>query len=209
MCPLETVLLATSVAISAATAISTPLMSAASQGKAAQQQAAYQQQMAQARYQQQLEAKQLADQSYAQQTSQINLRQQEEAEAAGQQIQQNQLAAMEARGRARASAGEAGVAGLSIDNLYNDFYRQQALSDDAALQNLNFKTRQLDLEKEGIRTQLTGQLQGIRPYIAQPVNRPSWTAATISAVGQGASAYGSYASQKAQMKFYKDANAKG
>lgn len=167
---------------------------------AAQQQA--QNRMAQARYQQMVQARQLAEQSQQQESAQLNIRRQQEEVATANQIQNNQIQARQARARARVSAGESGVSGLSIEALYNDFYTQQALNDDAALQNLQFRQQQLDVEQEGIRTRLTGQLNQLTPTVSQPIQGPSLLATGLNAVGDVSSAYNQYQNQRQFRDFY-------
>lgn len=54
---------------------------------------------------------------------------------ADQQLEETDIAAMKARGTARASADQAGVTGLSVDSLVNDFYAQQGRRDQSIDQN--------------------------------------------------------------------------
>ena len=56
----------------------------------------------------------------------MRVQQRQEQVAAAQRIQASAKRAREARATARVSAGEAGVAGLSVDALINDLTRQEA-----------------------------------------------------------------------------------
>ena len=200
MCELATIITATSLAITAATAITTPI-AAAGQAK---QQAAYQQQLANRQYEQQMEARRSAQRSAQLQNYQLNLRQSQEQEATSQKLQRNRIEALEAQSKARVSAGEAGVSGLSVDNLYNDFFRQQALSDDAALQNLSYTTQQIGIEKERVRAGAMNQINSVQGYIPTPINGPSILGSTLSGLGSVAGSVNTAYTNSLQNKFYSD-----
>lgn len=63
---------------------------------------------------------------YLNEVSVTRQRQRQEQIVAAQQLQEGQTQAMQARATARTSAGESGVAGLSVDALINDLTRQEA-----------------------------------------------------------------------------------
>ena len=66
-------------------------------------------------------------QRYLNEVSSLRTQQAQEQVAAAQKLQANKTRAREARATARVSAGEAGVAGLSVDALMNDLTRKEAM----------------------------------------------------------------------------------
>jgi hypothetical protein len=144
------------------------------QSQAASQQAAYQSALAQQRNQQIAESQRLAQEAYIQQSQQINLRQQQEEEKASQETQSAQIEAMQARARARVASGEAGVSGLSVDNLIADFYRQEDVYKQSVQRNVEFSRQQSQEDIKGLRSQAEGRYQAIQPYLPEPIARPSF-----------------------------------
>ena len=65
-------------------------------------------------------------QRYLHEVSSMRIQQGQEQVAAAQRLSESARKATEARATARVSAGEAGVAGLSVDALINDLTRQEA-----------------------------------------------------------------------------------
>lgn len=144
------------------------------QSQAASQQAAYQSALAQQRNQQIAENQRLAQEAYLQQSQQINLRQQQEEEKTSQETQSAQIEAMQARARARVASGEAGVSGLSVDNLIADFYRQEDVYKQSVQRNVEFSRQQSQEDIKGLRSQAEGRYQAIQPYLPEPIARPSF-----------------------------------
>lgn len=144
------------------------------QARQAATQAAYQQQLVQSRDEQITENNQLANESFLQQARQVNYRLQEEDEKASQDIQQVQREAAQARATARVSAGEAGVSGLSVENLFADFYRQEAAYRDSVRRNRQFGRLQAKEDIKGLRAQAQGRIASLRPYLPEPVVRPNF-----------------------------------
>lgn len=144
------------------------------QSQAANQQAAYQSALAQQRNQQILENQRLAQESYLRQAQQVNIRQQQEEEKASTELQSTQIEAMQARARARVASGEAGVTGLSVDNLIADFYRQEDVYKQGVQRNVEFSRQQSQEDIKGLRAEAEGRAQAIQPYLPEPVARPSF-----------------------------------
>lgn len=144
------------------------------QSQAASQQAAYQSALAQQRNQQIAENQRLAQEAYLQQAHQVNLRQQQEEEKASQETQSAQIEAMQARARVRVASGEAGVSGLSVDNLIADFYRQEDVYKQGIQRNVDFSRQQSQEDIKGLRAQAEGRYQAIQPYLPEPIARPSF-----------------------------------
>jgi len=146
----------------------------AGQRQQAKAQAAYQAQSAAAERQRAL-----------QEQSSIRMQQAQQQEATARELEQVSRKSREALGRARVSAGEAGVAGASVTALMDDYTRQEAGYRAATLrqQELTGVGTQLGLEQAGLASQQ--RLIGIQ----QPINRPSLLVSGLQAVSGGLSGY--------------------
>ena len=132
-----------------------------------QYQAAKQQAEMQRRYQAQAAAAE-RQRALQEQTS-LRMRQAQEQEAVGRELEQVSRKSQAALARARVSAGEAGVAGASVDALMGDYLRQEAGYRSALLrqQELSGIGTGLGLEQVGLASQQ--RLIGINQPIAEPV----------------------------------------
>lgn len=146
----------------------------AGQRQQAKAQAAYQAQSAAAERQRAL-----------QEQSSIRMQQAQQQEATARELEQVSRKSQEALARARVSAGEAGVAGASVQALMDDYTRQEAGYRAATLrqQELRGVGTQLGLEQAGLASQQ--RLIGIQ----QPINRPSLLVSGLQAVSGGLSGY--------------------
>jgi hypothetical protein len=146
----------------------------AGQRQQAKQQAAYQAQSAAAERQRALQ----------EQTS-IRMRQAQEQEATARELEQVSKKSQEALARARVSAGEAGVAGASVQALMDDYTRQEAGYRAAVTrqQELSALGTQLGLEQAGLASQQ--RLISIQ----QPIDRPSFLTAGLGAISGGLEGY--------------------
>ena len=146
----------------------------AGQRQQAKQQAAYQAQSAAAERQRALQ----------EQTS-IRMRQAQEQEATARELEQVSRKSQEALARARVSAGEAGVAGASVQALMDDYTRQEAGYRAATLrqQEMSALGTQLGLEQAGLASQQ--RLISIN----QPIDKPSFLTAGLGAISGGLSGY--------------------
>ena len=129
-------------------------------------QATRQQAEMQRRFQEQAAA---AERQRAQQEqSSMRMRQAQEQEAVGRELEQVSRKSQAALARARVAAGEAGVAGASVQALMGDYMRQEAGYRAALLrqQELGAVATGLGLEQAGLASQQ--RLIGIRQPIAQP-----------------------------------------
>ena len=140
----------------------------------AKQQAAYQAQAAAAE-----------GQRFMQEQTSIRMRQAQEQEAVGRELEQVSKKSQEALARARVSAGEAGVAGASVQALMDDYVRQEGGYRAAILrqQELGQVATGLQLEQAGFGTQQR------QIGINRPINRPSGLVASLSAFQQGLGGY--------------------
>lgn len=154
--------------------VAAPLASYAGQRQMANQQA---------RYQAQASAAERA--RFLQEQTSLRMRQSQQQEATNKELGDIALKSREAISRARTSAGEAGVAGASVDALMDDYMRQEANYRTALLRQQEFQNINtgLALSDAGFRSQ--NNLIGIN----RPINRPSFLTAGLSAASGAASGY--------------------
>lgn len=158
-----------------ATSIGSSIAGFAGQQRQAQQQAAYQAQAAAAERQR-----------FLQEQTSIRMRQAQEQEAVGRELEQVSRKSQEALARARVSAGEAGVAGASVQALMDDYVRQEGGYRAALLrqQELGGVATGLQLEQAGFGTQQR------QIGINRPINRPDFLTTALSAASGAIGAYG-------------------
>ena len=151
-----------------------PVVSYVGQRRQAKQQAAYQAQAAAAERQR-----------FMQEQTSLRMRQAQEQEAVGRELEQVSRKSQEALARARVSAGEAGVAGASVQALMDDYTRQEAGYRAALLrqQELGAVATGMGLEQAGFATQQR------QIGINRPISRPSGLAAGLGALSAGLSGY--------------------
>jgi hypothetical protein len=131
----------------------------------------------------------LASEAFKDQANSARLRDSQEAEAAAKDKFENSKAAAQARETARVSAGEAGVSGVSVDNLIADYYKQELGYTDAVNRNLEFSQDQTTSELKGLRSgAIDRSIASKRPLI----NRPSYLAAGASIANNALSSYDTY-----------------
>ena len=122
---------------------------------------------------------------YLREVSSMRVQQGQEEVAAAQRVNESARKAREARATARVSAGEAGVAGLSVDALINDLTREEA--------NYNFATQQ-QLQMSGVNRTLQLGDAGLgftnnMLRINKPIEQPDYLGAAISGAQTGLSTY--------------------
>lgn len=105
---------------------------------------------------------------YLREVSSMRTQQGQEQVAAAQRIQASTKKAREARSTARVSAGEAGVAGLSVDALINDLTREEADYRFANTQQTQMNDVNRDLQLGDAGLGFTNNLLRINKPIAQP-----------------------------------------
>ena len=145
---------------------------------------ARQQAKAQLRYQAQAAAAER--QRFLQEQTSIRMRQAQEQEAVGRELEQVSRKSREAMARGRVSAGEAGVAGASVQALMDDYTRQEGAYRQALLrqQEMGAVATGMGLEQAGFAT--TQRQIGIR----QPVSKPSALVAGLQTISGGLGALG-------------------
>jgi hypothetical protein len=143
-------------------------------------------QQAKAQQQYQAQAAQAERQRFQQEQTSLRMRQAQEQEAVGRELEQVSRKSQAALARARVSAGEAGVAGASVQALMDDYMRQEAGYRSALLrqQELGGISTAMGLEQAGFATQQR------QIGINQPIDRPSFLTAALGTVSSGLRAYG-------------------
>ena len=144
-----------------------------------------QQQQAEAQEKAQRKATIAEQQRHLSEMSASRLRERQEKIAAAQRIQQSTTKAREARATARVSAGESGVAGLSVDALINDMTRKEAEFSFSVQQQMQFANmnRQLGFEDGANRSRMN------LLSINKPIAQPNYLGAALSGASTGLSAY--------------------
>ena len=140
-----------------------------------------QQQAAKAQAQAQANATEAERQRYLNEVSSMRMQEQQENIAAAQRIQVASKKAEEARATARVSAGEAGVAGISVDALINDLSREEADYRFSVTQQQEFTNvnRELQLRDAG----LSSNLNLLR--INRPISQPDYAGAVVRGISTG------------------------
>lgn len=144
-----------------------------------------QRQMASAQERAQANASKAERQRYLHEVSSMRIQQGQEQVAAAQRLQESTKKAREARATARVSAGEAGVAGLSVDALINDLTRKEA--------EYNFNTqKQLQMSDVNRTLQLRDAGLGFTNNmlrINKPIEQPNYLGAALSGAQTGLSTH--------------------
>jgi len=144
-----------------------------------------QRQMAKTQAKVQANASAAERQRYLQEVSSMRVQQGQEQVAAAQRVNESARKAREARATARVSAGEAGVAGLSVDALINDLTKQEAEFNFATQQQLQMNDvgRSMQLENAGL--SFTNNMLRIN----KPIEQPNYLGAALSGAQTGMSTY--------------------
>lgn len=140
-----------------------------------------QRQAAKAQAKAQANATKAERQRYLNEVSSMRMREQQENVAAAQRIQVAAQKAEEARATARVSAGEAGVAGLSVDALINDLSREEAQYRFSVTQQQEFTNinRELAFRDAGI----SSNMNMLR--INKPIAQPDYAGAIVGGISTG------------------------
>jgi hypothetical protein len=144
---------------------------------------ARQQAKQQAAYQRQAQAAER--QRFQQEQTSMRMRQAQEQEAVSRELEQVSRKSQAALARARVAAGEAGVAGASVQALMDDYMRQEAGYRSALLrqQEMGALATGLGLEQAGFATQQR------MISLSQPIEKPSVLGAVLSGAQQAAQGY--------------------
>ncbi|WP_127702632.1 hypothetical protein [Sinorhizobium medicae] len=109
----------------------------------------------------------------------------QEAKATSQELQNTNREALQARSTANVAAGEAGVTGLSVDALINDYYGQEGRYERTLSNNYQMQADYLRGEMEGVQAQAEGRINSV-----DQGQKPSFAGAAIRILGGGLDALG-------------------
>lgn len=84
-------------------------------------------------------------------------------------IEQRRMERLRAVGAVKSSER----AGLTLETLMGDFYRQEAMSNNTSRQNLAFASTQIQREQEASRATAQGRINSVRPYSPAPIQEPT------------------------------------
>lgn len=122
---------------------------------------------------------------YRQQTNAARIQQRFEMEQEAQELQNASIKALKARSRARVVAGEAGVAGNSVDSLLNDFSRQESRYRFGLMR----QGQQRDVARNLALRDMNQQSYNNLLTINKPIEQPNFGEALLSGVSTGLSVY--------------------
>lgn len=189
MClPLLAVAAIVAIAASAATA------SMSIVGQRAQQKAQidYQSKLMDANANQMRQNRDLATKAYLDQASAANTQLAETREAMAANNFDQSRSAMQARGAAIASASEAGVYGVSLDNLLADFHRQEDMFHQRNEQNLLMKQQATRAQVSAYSNEALARTQQVQPYQPGPVAPVDYVGPALRVVQTAAGGYMNY-----------------
>lgn len=104
--------------------------------------------------------------------------------SADQDVMERRIQALKARGTARDAAGAAGVTGLSVDALINDYYGAEGRGVDSVVTNYDIERQNIISQMEATQHQTTARINSV-----QRVEPPSFLGAAIRIAGAGLSGY--------------------
>jgi len=122
----------------------------------------------------------------------------QEQEAAAQAVQQNQIEALKKKATARVAAGEAGVAGLSVDALIADYSRSEAAYREAVKRNLDYEI----LASQDLLKAYRAEAQGRIAY-TPPIERPDYIGALLRGGGEAFGTYMNFAQYDTATRKYR------
>ncbi len=123
-----------------------------------------------------------ATEAYKQDQKVASLRQIQEQDATAQKLHLANIDEAEKRATVEVSGAEAGVAGISVNNLLADVTRKAATNRQTERENLRMTTRQLQLDKEGSRARNQGRINS--------APRPNPLGLVAGIAGAGIKAFG-------------------
>jgi hypothetical protein len=167
-------------------------MSVAASYQQAQAESQYQDSLANASAQQQALNRKLAIDSMVRQSEAENLRLQQEDATASEQIIQSNVRAAKAAAAARVAGASAGVTGVSLENLYGDYARENSRYTDAIRVSRENDVAATALRKEGFRAEAENRILSLAPYIPRPIAQPSAFASALRIGAAGFEGYSRY-----------------
>jgi len=118
-------------------------------------------------------------------------RQLQEAKASSQDLQDLNREALQGRATANVAAGEAGVTGLSVDALINDYYGQEGRQERTLSNNYQMTIDGLRDEMTGTQRQAEGRINSVPQG-----QKPSFASTAINILGGGLNAISGYQANK-------------
>jgi hypothetical protein len=164
-------------------------MSIHGQRQQAETQAGYQRQLVEANQRQMAQNRELATDSFLAQTAQEYVKLKESREATGAAIQDKAIEGQAARAKVLTAAAEAGVDGVSLTGLLNDFHRQEATFGLRYNTNLEYRTQQTDFNVATLEDQAKARILGTAPYIPAPIKPVDYFGPIATGVQQGVNSY--------------------
>lgn len=150
------------------------------QSQAAKQQEAYQQRQFEAREKERLENAENANKSFIEESAQLGIKQQQQQVVAAEEKQDVDIDRQKVAGEALASSQSSG---LGLSNVLGDLFRQQGRYNSTIETQLKYDLDQGNNEVSGLRAKAIDRINSVRPYIPQPVNRPSPLALVANVAG--------------------------
>jgi hypothetical protein len=170
----------------------------------------YQAASAQAQAQAQVEQQRVADQNrymvenatnavkaFGENAAQVGIRSVQQQAADAQEIERQKLEARKAGATAAASAKSGG---LGLTMILNDYTRQAGNAVNTIETNAKWRTAQDRQEMVGFSAQATDAINSVRPYIPQPVFRPSPLGLVANLGTNALGAYSTYSTLKHQQQ---------
>jgi hypothetical protein len=124
------------------------------------------------------------DQSYQEARNLVQTRQ-----AATEAAIQKAAEGKRARGQVKTSAAAGGVEGLGVQQLLDDFHRQEAMFNANLETSLKFKQEQTRANFEGLGAEYSGRIAGVQPFIPQPIRQPDYLGGVLNFAGSAMGAY--------------------
>ena len=159
------------------------------QSQAAKQQERYEQQKFEAREKERLENAENANAAFVRKSADQNLRSLQEQEAAAIEKEKVQTDKLKVEGEALASSQSSGI---SLGAILGDLAGQQGKFNNSIETQLAANVGQNTSEIDGYRAEAIDRMNSIRPYIPQPVNRPSPLALVANIGGSFVKAGGNF-----------------
>jgi len=168
-------------------------MSYMQQSQQASDQQDYQNRQAAAQEQYRQENARRANSAYIEEAAGVQQQMVEKEVASSQETQDLQAERIREVGKLAANSEAAGV---SMELLTADFYRQEAGYRDRSSLQMELDGQQAQQTIKGFRAKAEDRGNSVQPYIPEPVSQPSLIGAGLQFAGGAVSAYGKYGTKK-------------
>lgn len=135
---------------------------------------------------------QLALESYGRQVNAENTRVGQENATATEQILQSNIRAAKASATAAVDTAHAGVTGLSIDGLFDEFSRENSRYNAAIRLSRENDMTAAELRKKGFQAEAENRILSFQPYQPRPIEQPSLLGALLKIGGAAGEGYARY-----------------